>query len=1515
MTMDTALPPFQTYAEYLEAHERLLAQDDDDRSADIADNNAKANANDSANNTTNTTTSNSADRRADDATEAEERQRLIAAIDDIRSFLRRGGAGGAYLDEAKERRACQALLDYWASQCYSHQLDVPRTVLAPHDATLLPTLADDACTYVGLEAFDEADARHFFGRDEQVNALVERLKTQRLAVVTGASGCGKSSLVLAGVVPALKRGGVAGSQAWRYLPTLVPGFAPLQHLALALASTLLATASATERAAWADAQAAAMRQDPAQAARLLAEGDQPALVIVDQFEEALTLRTEQASPDYLAFVANLLALVENEAPAHRVILTMRKDVEPQLAREYPDLNRLYGPAAFPVYSMESTRLREAIEKPASQAGLKFQEGVVNDLIKSVVGEDASLPLLQFSLMALWERRKGNLVTHEAYRQVGSPRQAMADAASRLYETLSNEQKLAAQRVFIALSRPGEGGAVFRNRASRRMLHGLADPNNVDVVLRKFTEAHLLRVTPADTGAQDDLAEVTHESLLRNWDLLDKLFAQQRAEHERRAFLRKQAEKWREAAFDQAFLLSGLALQQANSEFNAEAITLLEGEFLAASNAAEQARQRALAEEEERRRAVDRARVEVAEERAQVARAAEAAAIKLAEHSANANRRTAVRLRVAMIALLLAAGLVIVAALAWYGAQRASEAAETRLLAFNAKALAETDAELSVLLAAEASAREPARTSQMAAVVVDASQFRRAVIELPAALIGEADALALDPTGTHLLIANGNGVTEWTLDAAGPKPSRKLSWATRPQDVNLLAYSPDGHTIAAATDLGAALWSGTGDLVAKQLSGSEPMQRVSFSANGHLLGAVSSDARTVSAWSVPEGEPLLSYKPEGAAGEGLIYSVVFAQGAAGAQGAAITPAESASAAQASASAGEATKLIVVKAPDPKTSKMRLFVHRVAGGHIDPRPTVDDMQPCPQFDFAYTAGGNKIGFSLNPKVCSFDVRNLGHGETASSVTPAARSGDVSDIAISPDGSLLIRLLSRTTEAQVLNLTTGELWRLQGAFDLPNSTSYEARLAVSGSGERLAIKGRNGAVRIFDLDKSGSGSATARWISPDDNLTVVPINDGRRTDLEFRNKATGKSLRLDPQGAYGDIRDFFVGADGRTLFALATPASDEKAEFMLAFDLPATGPPNTRRVDDVLAWDEDLFLARDGADWLLSVGPTLAPVYRMPAAKPETKPDAKPDTKPDAEPAPACGARPNASIQLGGPRLFAVQTCSAQGTQIQVFAIDERGAASEKRLLRTIERQSAEPIDIAFRGKRILLLKDGKRTEVWDLKARGDQPAFALEGVQMRHIYLGNDSSLVVSRRQGQPWELRDLAARGAVQDTLPAEFQIGAEAVYAWAPRETGQGSGILVRALADRGAAPLFIEGADARPEFSRKGDILIVKLPRDNRTRIYKLPGTTPIFETDMASFEGARVTDSGNHIRYPDGRLVATNRGDLIKNARARIHRDINDSDRCRALDDERACARRQEAAIKEASVRMEAAGASKSR
>jgi len=475
---------------------------------------------------------------------------LVASVE---SFLRRGQATGALLDSPDDRWSAQSALDYWATVLYRLGRRDVDSVLQDFEPELSPVLAADLCPYVGLAAFREGDHKRFFGRTGLIGRMVAHLRDGRLLAASGPSGGGKSSVVLGGLLPALAAGALPGSKDWRYLPTMVPGSEPLRNLA----RTLLPAGA--EPALWITEQADKLQADPEHLARLLEHAGEPAVLVVDQFEEIFALckdnRTQQA------FIDSLLSLLQNEEPRHRVILTMRSDYATHIVR-YQELERRWKEAKISVTPLGPAELREAIERPAAQAGLKFEDRLVAKLVDDILGEPAGLPLLQFTLLKLWESRERNRVTWAAYQRLGGCRMALAHCADELYDSLIPEEQVTAKRILLQMVQPSEGLEVTSNRVPKENLDRIGeDPGRVKRVLDKLIDARLIRLTPGETLA-DDQVEVAHEALVRNWPKLVDWLDQSRVELVTGRRLKARADEWERLGNSKSELLSRQELRDA-----------------------------------------------------------------------------------------------------------------------------------------------------------------------------------------------------------------------------------------------------------------------------------------------------------------------------------------------------------------------------------------------------------------------------------------------------------------------------------------------------------------------------------------------------------------------------------------------------------------------------------------------------------------------------------------------------------------------------------------------------------------------------------------------------------------------------------------------------------------------------------------------------------------------------------------------------------------------------------------
>jgi formylglycine-generating enzyme required for sulfatase activity len=496
--------------------------------------------------------------------------------DAVTEFLHRGAEAGAFIDNTEDREAAQSLLDYWHNQLFHAGKETPEAVLVDFDATTQPEIPDSRCPYIGLESFNEDNKHLFYGRDQLIRDLMDQVLVNRLVTAVGPSGSGKSSVVLAGLLPTLEEGGLAGSETWHYYPTIVPSTAPLTQLARLLEPDDADTAE------WITENYDAFLSDNDHLAKLIqADTNAPAVLSIDQFEETFTLCHDDKERD--AFIDNLLGLVNAREARHVVILTMRVDYESYL-NKVPLFKSMYEQGLVRVTAMNASELHDSIEQPAQAIGLRFEDGLIEALVREIVGEPAALPLLQFALLQLWDDRERNRITWDAYRRLGGVMEALASTADSLYNSMLKEEQNAAKRILLRLVRPGTGVEFTRSRATRRTLYQSGEANDrIDRVLEKLVNARLLRQTDGATAELDQF-EVAHEALVRNWPRLVEWLEDERVVLRHRLRFTAQAEDWDTRGRDSGALLRGKQLQEA---LLFEELNPLEQEYIDASKEAVQ----------------------------------------------------------------------------------------------------------------------------------------------------------------------------------------------------------------------------------------------------------------------------------------------------------------------------------------------------------------------------------------------------------------------------------------------------------------------------------------------------------------------------------------------------------------------------------------------------------------------------------------------------------------------------------------------------------------------------------------------------------------------------------------------------------------------------------------------------------------------------------------------------------------------------------------------------------------
>ncbi len=411
------------------------------------------------------------------------------------------------------------------------------------------------CAYKGLAAFESSDAELFHGRERLVAELVARMVQGRLLAVVGASGSGKSSIVRAGLLPALSAGVLPGSAGWRQIVITPAGTRDL-----------------------------AARLGPDRGTNA------PRLLFVDQFEEAFTALDAHSREDFLDAV---VAAVDDGVA---VVLALRSDFYGRCA-DHAGLASLVTANTVLIRPMAADELRRAVERPAALAGLLLEDGLVDRLVDDVRGASGGLPLLSTSLLSLWERRSGRTLSLAAYRDAGGVAGAVEQMGERAYSSLATpELRDCARRMLLRLADTGGEHAVVRRRATLAELEavgGAMAPSILDLLAERRLitingdqRAGGASVSEPRTREPESTVEVAHEALLTHWTRLRDWLAEDAAGRDLRAHLTPAAAAWSTSG-DEGELYRGARLAAAQdwiARHMAE-LTEVEKDFVHASTEA------------------------------------------------------------------------------------------------------------------------------------------------------------------------------------------------------------------------------------------------------------------------------------------------------------------------------------------------------------------------------------------------------------------------------------------------------------------------------------------------------------------------------------------------------------------------------------------------------------------------------------------------------------------------------------------------------------------------------------------------------------------------------------------------------------------------------------------------------------------------------------------------------------------------------------------------------------------
>ncbi len=468
--------------------------------------------------------------------------------------------------------------------------------------------------YKGLRAFTEEDARDFFGRDRLVEELVqdvagimaaEQSATAggRLLSIIGPSGSGKSSVVMAGLLPRLQRGVLPGSEDWVVLSPMVPGKHPLEALGLTLAAHFPDRSFTSIQE---DLSDDATRGLHLLAMQLVKRRSTCVVLLVDQFEELFT-QTEDED-ERRRFIELLLTAITEPGGPLIALLTLRADFSDR-PMQYPDLGRLIELHRRPVFQLEVEDLRATIEQPARlpDVGLTFEGNLVGDLLFEVQGQVGALPLLQFTLGQLFERRSGHRLTLSAYHEIGGVKGALSQHAEQTYAALPSEKHRELTRaLFLRLIDLGTAEQDTTRRRAALSEFALTDATS-SRLLQEAADAFIAaRLLTTNEVAGTTIIELSHEAVIRAWRRLAEWIREAREDIQLLQVIREDAAEWQRHGRSEDRLYRGTQLAEALAWRERSLLSLDEEAFLQAS-VSEQKRQQALVAERQRQEARERKR--------------------------------------------------------------------------------------------------------------------------------------------------------------------------------------------------------------------------------------------------------------------------------------------------------------------------------------------------------------------------------------------------------------------------------------------------------------------------------------------------------------------------------------------------------------------------------------------------------------------------------------------------------------------------------------------------------------------------------------------------------------------------------------------------------------------------------------------------------------------------------------------------------------------------------------------
>jgi serine/threonine protein kinase/DNA-binding SARP family transcriptional activator/WD40 repeat protein len=440
--------------------------------------------------------------------------------------------------------------------------------------TTTPQLTSARNPYKGLEPFLESDAHDFHGREELVQEMVATLRDHPMLAVVGPSGIGKSSVVRAGLLPALRGGAIEGSEGW-LVADLSPGAHPFEELAAALRRVAVDT---TPDIAYG---LRASEDGLVRSARSMLPPGTTLLLLVDQFEELFTQTTNEDTRR--RFLAVLAAAARDRTSRVRIVVTLRADLFDRPLR-HASFAEVLRRGVVSVRAPNRDELTSIVRRPASDVGVTVEDRLVDRIVSDADGQAGALPMVQHVLSERFEARSSDQLTLASYAESGGIHGAVGRKAEALYLGLTAEQRSATRDLLLRLVTVDEDVEDTRRRVRLSELYQLgSDAADVETVLEVFGRERLVTFD-RDPVTRGPTVEVAHEALLYEWERLRGWIDAVRDDLLTGRRLAASVREWEDTARDASSLLRGARLELAERWQRASGLplTAVEETYLGAS---------------------------------------------------------------------------------------------------------------------------------------------------------------------------------------------------------------------------------------------------------------------------------------------------------------------------------------------------------------------------------------------------------------------------------------------------------------------------------------------------------------------------------------------------------------------------------------------------------------------------------------------------------------------------------------------------------------------------------------------------------------------------------------------------------------------------------------------------------------------------------------------------------------------------------------------------------------------